>query len=140
MKTIQILLAEDNDGDVFLVREACRSSHLEFELNVVKDCVEAMKYLEQLGHAPDVQCPDIFLLDLNLPKGDGHQILYAFRAHHLCAHVPVVIVSSSDAPVDRTRAELLGASEYFRKPSDLQAFMRIGEVVSRLVHRDSKTQ
>lgn len=134
MKPLQVLLAEDNPGDVFLVREALREHQLEYKLKVITDAAEAERYLEMVGHALDAPCPDIFLLDLNLPKGDGHEILTSFRAHPLCSNVPVVVVTSSDAPADRTRAQLSGATEYFRKPSDLTEFLRLGAVVSRLVN------
>jgi CheY-like chemotaxis protein len=134
MKPVQVLLAEDNEGDVFLVHEALRAHGLQYQMDVVKDGSEVDSYLQRLSEAPESLCPNIFLLDLNLPKTDGYDILNKFRSHPQCADVPVLVVTSSDAPKDRHRAELLGATGYFRKPSDLSEFLELGAVVSRLVN------
>jgi CheY-like chemotaxis protein len=136
MKAIHVLLAEDNEGDVFLVQEALRFHKLEFQLHVARDGLAATRYIERLGHTPDAPCPDVFLLDLNLPKADGHDILNSLRAHPTCSKVPVIVVTSSDAPNDRRRAELLGASHYFRKPSDLTRFMALGALIREVVNEN----
>lgn len=133
MKSLNILLAEDNEADVYLVHEALRAHAMDYRLHVAIDGTEIERYLQRLGNAPDAPCPDIFLLDLNLPQTDGHDVLKRFRAHPLCERVPVVIVTSSDAPRDRKRAELLGANAYFRKPSNLQEFMELGRVIKDAV-------
>jgi CheY-like chemotaxis protein len=133
MKAIHVLVAEDNEGDVFLVREALRFHNLEFQLHVAPDGLAAMRYIDDLGHTPEAPCPDVFLLDLNLPKVDGHDVLNTLRAHPRCSRVPVIIVTSSDAPKDRERAELLGATHYFRKPSDLTEFMALGAIIREAV-------
>jgi two-component system, chemotaxis family, response regulator Rcp1 len=112
MKVLNILLAEDNDADVYLVHEALRAHAVEYQLHLAIDGTEIEHYLQRLGNTPDAPCPDVFLLDLNLPKTDGHDVLNQFRAHPLCTTVPVVIVTSSDAPRDRKRAERLGANVY----------------------------
>ena len=135
MKAIHVLVAEDNEGDVFLVEEALRFHKLEFQLHVAADGLAAIRYIENLGHTPEAACPDVLLLDLNLPKVDGHDILNALRAHPRCSKVPVIIVTSSDAPKDRRRAELLGVTHYFRKPSDLAEFMALGAVVREAISR-----
>ena len=128
-----MLLAEDNKGDVFLVHEALRAHGLEYEMYVAADGLEVERYLKRLGKTPDAPYPHVFLLDLNLPKADGYDILNNFRSNPECAHVPVIIVTSFDAPKDRQRAELLGATTYFRKPSDLMEFISLGEVVKKVV-------
>ena len=130
---LKVLLAEDNEGDVFLVREALQAHGLEYEIYVAADGLDVERYLERLGQAPDAPLPDVFLLDLNLPKADGYDILNSFRAHPECVHVPVIIITSSDAPKDRHRAELLGATTYFRKPSNLMEFISLGEVVKKVI-------
>ena len=140
MKLLNILLAEDNEADVYLVREALQTHAIEYRLHVAVDGTEIERYLERLGTTPDAPCPDVFLLDLNLPQTDGHDVLNRFRAHPLCASVPVVIVTSSDAPKDRKRAELLGASFYFRKPSDLLEFMELGRVIKEAVREPATSQ
>ncbi|HYI97088.1 MAG TPA: response regulator [Bryobacteraceae bacterium] len=136
MKTLRVLLVEDNQGDVFLVEEALRAHNLQFKLDVVADGVDVNRYIERIGAIPDAPCPDVFLLDLNLPKGDGHEILNNFRGNPKCSATPVIIITSSDAPKDRQRAERLGASAYFRKPSDLAEFMQLGAIIRSVVdHR-----
>jgi chemotaxis family two-component system response regulator Rcp1 len=130
---MNILLAEDNDADVFLVHEALRAHAIEYELRVLTNGTEVEQYFELLGKVAAARCPDVFLLDLNLPQTDGHDVLRQFRAHYLCSTVPVIIVTSSDAPKDRELAELLGANAYFRKPSDLEEFMKLGIVIKAVV-------
>jgi CheY-like chemotaxis protein len=90
------------------------------------------RYLQRLGKAPDAPCPDIILLDLNLPKAHGYELFEMFRANRLCTQTPVIIVTSSSAPRDRERAGALGAARYFCKPSDLEEFMELGSVIREL--------
>ena len=130
---VQILLAEDNQGDVLLVREALKEHHVEHELHVVKHGLQAERYIKRIGEASDAPCPDVLLLDLNLPHRDGHELLQLFRAHPLCAATPVIVVTSSDAEKDRKRAAELGATRYFRKPADIDEFIRLGAVVREVV-------
>jgi CheY-like chemotaxis protein len=130
--TIQILLAEDNPGDVLLVRDALESEHLDFELTVKRDGHEMLKFLEFI-ESGQALCPGIVLLDLNLPKYSGAFLLERFRESSVCAHVPVVIVTSSDSQKDRQTATRLRASGYFRKPSDYDEFMRLGGIVRALL-------
>lgn len=130
---LQIVLAEDNNGDVILIREALKEHKVQHELHVVKDGVEAARYIQQAGQSQDVPCPDILLLDLNLPKKSGHELLELIRAHPCCAKTPVIIVTSSDAERDRKLAAELGATRYFRKPSDIDEFMRLGAIVREVV-------
>lgn len=129
----QILLAEDNPGDVFLVQRALETYHIEHQLHVVKDGAEALDYLTRMGTVGRVPCPDLLLLDLNLPKVDGPQVLKHFRQHPECAQTPVIVVSSSNAERDRARLAPLGISGYFRKPTDLEAFLQLGAVVQEVV-------
>ena len=133
MKTLRVLLVEDNQGDVLLIEEALRAHNLQFKLDVVADGIDVKRYLERIGTIPDAPCPDVFLLDLNLPKGDGHEILNNFRGNPKCSAAPVIIITSSDAPKDRQRAERLGASAYFRKPSDLAEFMELGAIIRGVI-------
>jgi CheY-like chemotaxis protein len=134
MDLLKVLLAEDNRGDVFLVRAALKEHHIDHELMVVADGARAINYIERIG-APDAPCPDVFLLDLNLPKADGHQVLEHFRAHPMCQTTPVIVVTSSDTPSDRQRAQHLGAARYFRKPSEIDEFLQLGAVIKEVVAR-----
>ena len=138
MKPVQVFLAEDNKGDVFLVHEALQTHGVAYEMNVAANGPEVSRYLELLAADPSMSCPDVVLLDLNLPSGDGHELLQRFRAHPQCAHVPVIIVTSSDAPKDRQRAERLGATDFFRKPSDLTEFLCLGQMVKNIMSGGEK--
>ncbi len=130
---LQILLAEDNEGDVMLVEQALAEHEIVHELYVVKDGDEALGYVAGMGSGDGPPCPDVLLLDLNLPKVDGPQVLKHFRQHPACAQTPVIVVTSSDAPRDRERVKALGANAYFRKPSDFTEFMALGALVKELL-------
>jgi len=133
---LHILLAEDNLGDVFLVRRALKEHRVAHELHLVRDGAEALEFVNSMGQSRQSPCPDLILLDLNLPKVDGHNVLTAFRKHPDCAHTPVIVVTSSDAPGDRARLANLGISHYFRKPSDYNAFLGLGAIVRKVVEHN----
>ncbi len=131
-RKLSILLAEDNRGDVLLVEEALAHHGLDFDLVVHRDGEAMMGAIERID-AGELPCPDVMLLDLNLPKRNGEQLLRRMRASPLCGTVPVIIVTSSDAPRDREATSRLGVSRYFRKPSNYDEFLRLGEVVRAVV-------
>jgi len=133
---IHVLLAEDNPGDVLLVEQALDEHHLEYKLLVAKDGAEALGLVARMGAPGDVPCPDIILLDLNLPKASGTQVLVELRSHPSCAHTPVIVVSSSDAQKDRDQVEQLGIARYFRKPFEFDAYMELGAVVRQVLEKD----
>jgi CheY-like chemotaxis protein len=125
-----ILLAEDNDGDVFLVRRALEKRGLSHELVVAHNGEEAMIWLN--ANACKEQChvtPNLILLDLNLPRVDGGQLLSHIRKTDTFSRTPVIVLTSSDSPKDRQMAMDLGANLYFRKPTDLASFMDLGRIV-----------
>jgi chemotaxis family two-component system response regulator Rcp1 len=128
-RIIRILLAEDNEGDVFLVRRALEKRGLKHELTLARNGEEALQLLDQAENDPKSEAPDLILLDLNLPKVDGAQVLSRIRRTGAFSGVPVIILTSSDSPKDRESALELGANLYFRKPTDLQSFMHLGEAV-----------
>ncbi len=133
MRLLHILLAEDNHGDILLVCEALREHRIKHELQVAKDGQQALDYMARMGKAGGLPCPDVMLLDLNLPKADGPTVLKEFRRHPECAHVPVIVVTSSDSPLDRTRMAQLGINRYFRKPTDYADYMQLGAIVREVV-------
>ncbi len=135
---LQILLAEDNPGDVLLVQEALQEHQIEHQLHVVEDGAKALEYLSQLGKSTGAPCPDVLLLDLNLPKVDGTQVLAEFRKHPECVHMPVIVITSSGAQRDRARVSELGVARYFKKPSDFDEFLRLGAVVREVVAERSE--
>jgi CheY-like chemotaxis protein len=138
MKDLQILLAEDNLGDILLVQEALESHRVPHALHVVRDGDEALAFAH-MGEPGGVPCPDVVLLDLNLAKVDGPELLAEFRKNPRCAETPVIVVTSSDADADRARMESLRVARYFRKPSDLEEFMQLGAVVLEVVNTQGLT-
>jgi CheY-like chemotaxis protein len=129
----QILIVEDAEPDVLLVREALERAGLEFELRVLDDGEKASDFIDTLEQDGTTVCPHLVLLDLNLPKMTGGQVLRRLRQSPACGQVPVVILTSSDSPKDKAEARQLKATEYFRKPSRLDEFMRLGQVVRNLL-------
>jgi DNA-binding response OmpR family regulator len=122
-----ILLIEDNEGDVGLVREALQEHGVEGELTVIGDGSTAVGFIADLDHKPE-DCPDLVILDLNLPRLPGREVLKAMRQSQKCRDVKVVILSSSDAAQDKAQATALGASRYIKKPLRLDEFLRLGAI------------
>lgn len=126
---ITILLAEDNPGDVFLVRRALEKHGLETELVIVEEGQAALRYMDKVDADGSVVAPALALLDLNLPRANGNRILTRIRQSPRAGGIPIIIVTSSDSPLDRAAAAKLGATGYFQKPGDLAGFMQLGQVV-----------
>jgi two-component system, chemotaxis family, response regulator Rcp1 len=139
MCPLQILLAEDNPGDVLLVAAALEEHHIEHELKVAHDGEEALAFFAHMGQPDSPPCPDLVLLDLNLPRLDGFEILTEFRKHPLCGRTPVIVVSSSDTPTERRRMAELGVVQYFQKPGDLDAYMKLGAIVRATMSERANT-
>jgi CheY-like chemotaxis protein len=131
----QIVLAEDNPADVGLVRHALREHQVECNLRVIGDGDEVLSFINNLDLDSKVPCPDLLLLDLHLPKRDGREILKHLRASERCGQTPVVVLTSSDSPSDRRDAERNAALHYFRKPSSLEEFMKLGIIVRSVIDR-----
>ena len=124
-RPIQILLVEDSPGDVLLTREALRDARVPNELNVVGDGEEAMRYLRHEGEFADRPKPDIVLLDLNLPRKDGREVLEEVKSDPELRRIPVIVLTTSSADGDVLRAYDAHANSYIRKPVDLEKFMRV---------------
>jgi CheY-like chemotaxis protein len=140
MNRLNILLAEDNPGDILLVREALAEHRIEHELHVVTDGEQALQFIAQMGRPAGIPCPDLFLLDINLPKADGPTVLQAFRKHSECEETPVIVVTSSDTVKERAQLTALGISHYFRKPLDLAGFMALGSVIRQVMADPVETE
>lgn len=132
---VRILLAEDNDGDVYLVRRALERNGLGYNLVVARNGEEALDLLRDTEHGPPAAMPELILLDLNLPRIDGAQILSHIRKTQAFKETPVIVLTSSDSPKDRELALRLGASMYFRKPTDLTSFMMLGRVIQETAQK-----
>ena len=126
-RKLKILLAEDNPGDVFLVRRALDYHRIDYELSLATDGEEALALVRR---AEDGELSiDLMLVDLNLPRYDGGQIVAAARSSKALGKTPIILLTSSDSPYDRSRLIELGASLYFHKPTDLGLFMEVGKLV-----------
>jgi len=122
-RPVEILLVEDNPGDERLTREALKEGKVYSNLHWVKDGVEAMEFLRRQGKYQDVPRPDIILLDLNLPKKDGREVLQDIKNDHELKRIPVVVLTTSKAEEDVLRTYNLHANCYVTKPVDLEKFI-----------------
>jgi CheY-like chemotaxis protein len=122
--TIDILLVEDNPADVRLTREALRDSRMPSRLHVARDGVQAMTFLREALSAKS-GTPDLMLLDLNLPKKDGRDVLREVKADRALEHIPVVVLTTSSAEQDVQQSYLLRANAFITKPADLDRFFEV---------------
>ncbi len=129
----RILLVEDNPGDVELFRLALRKAGLDCVLTVLDDGADALALVRQQGNYADLDAPDLVVLDLNVPKYDGVEILEAMRANPAFGDVRVAILSSSSSPRERVKIEKFHISRYITKPLDLDEFLRIGVILKELL-------
>ncbi|MBE2183332.1 MAG: response regulator [Anaerolineae bacterium] len=125
MEAIEILLVEDNPGDARLTREVLRDSKTHNNLTVVDDGVKALAYLRREGVYQGAPRPDIILLDLNLPRKDGREVLAEIKEDPILRRIPVVILTTSDDELDILQTYNLHANCYITKPVDFQQFITI---------------
>ena len=124
-RPIEILMVEDNPGDVRLAQEALREGRILNGLHVVGDGVEALAFLRRQGKYAEVVQPELILLDLNLPKKDGREVLMEIKEDPNLRRIPVVILTASKAEEDIIRTYDLHANCYISKPVDLDGFMEV---------------
>ena len=129
MEAIEILLIEDDPGDVRLTQEALKDSKLRNNLSVAEDGVEALAFLRREGQYADAPKPDIILLDLNLPRKDGREVLEEIKADEDLRRIPVVVMTTSDADEDILASYNLHANCYITKPVDMSRFMQIVKTI-----------
>ncbi len=122
---VEILLVEDNPGDVRLTQEVLRDGRVQNNMSVAKDGVDAISFLQQTGEYAGAPRPDIILLDLNLPKKDGREVLAEIKADSDLKNIPVVVLTTSSAEQDVFRSYDLHANCYITKPVDLDQFIRV---------------
>jgi len=122
---IEVLLVEDSPGDVRLTREAFKNAKVHVNLHVAADGTEAMAFLRREGKYADAPRPDLILLDLNLPKKDGREVLKEIKESPALKSIPVVILTTSASDVDILRSYLLHANCYISKPVDLSGFLKV---------------
>jgi CheY-like chemotaxis protein len=129
-KTINVLLVEDDPGDVLMTREAF-DEYLHNRLDVVTDGVDALAYLRRAEPYADRPRPDLILLDLNLPRRDGREVLQEIKADPDLRHIPVIILTTSQAEEDVLRSYQLHANAYVSKPVDFEGFI---EAIKQIDH------
>ena len=128
-RPIEILLVEDSAGDVRLTIEALKEAKVHNRLSVAEDGVEAMDFLRRKGKHAQAKRPDLILLDLNLPRKDGREVLKEIKADADLRRVPIVVLTTSSAEEDITKAYDCHANCYITKPVDFQKFMAVVKVI-----------
>lgn len=129
MKPIEILLVEDNPADVRLTKEAFQNSKITNELRVAVDGAAAIAYLELCGHGTDRALPDLILLDLNLPKLNGHEVLKRIKEHEVWKLIPVVVLTTSSAQKDIQDCYAQHVNCFITKPLGYDAFLEVVEQI-----------
>ncbi len=128
-KPVEILLVEDNEGDVGLIEEVFEEAKIRNNIHVAEDGEEAMLYLHGKGKFSGSPRPDIIILDLNLPKKDGREVLREIKEDNNLKNIPVVILTTSNAEKDILRAYDLHANAYITKPLDFDQFIKVVESI-----------
>ncbi len=128
-KSVQMLLVEDNPGDVRLTKETLRDAKVLLNLNVVGDGVEAMAFLRREGKYTSAPRPDLVLLDLNLPRKDGREVLAEIKQDPDLKRIPVVVLTISNAEEDILKSYNLYANAYVTKPLSLEQFAKITKAI-----------
>lgn len=128
-----MLVIEDNESDVFLIREAIDNASFPVSVRVVNDGEQAVRFFDLADQDMTIPCPALVILDINLPKKQGAEVLKHMRQSRRCGRALVIVASTSESVGDREQMESLGANRYFRKPSNYEQFMRLGEIVRSLL-------
>ncbi len=129
IKEIKILLVEDNEGDIVLTTQALKKANVTNGINVVKDGDEAMKFLRKEGKYEGAETPDLILLDINLPKMDGMEVLTEIKNDEALKSIPVVILTTSDSENDIIKSYNNHANCYITKPVDFRKFMEVVQMI-----------
>jgi CheY-like chemotaxis protein len=125
LATIDVLLVEDDPGDVLITREAFADNKVQNRLHVVSNGVDALAFLRGEGEYADTPTPDLILLDLNLPRMDGREVLAAIKEDETLRSIPVVVLTTSDSEEDVARSYSLHANAYVTKPVDFDRFIAV---------------
>ncbi|SDS78691.1 Response regulator receiver domain-containing protein [Gillisia sp. Hel1_33_143] len=125
MSPINILLVEDNEGDILLTTEALTEGKIANKVDVVKDGYEAILYLENKGRYVDAATPDLILLDVNLPKLNGHEVLEKIKSKDQLKHLPVIMLSTSSSSEDIMASYKNQVNCYITKPVEAEDFLRV---------------
>jgi two-component system, chemotaxis family, response regulator Rcp1 len=133
----RILVVEDNPGDVFLIRRALTKYSVDADLIEMRDGQAALEFVDKVDSDETIQAPNVALVDLNLPRATGTLVLARLKKSRRCWSAPVIMMTSSDSPLDQETARTLGAHAYFAKPSDLNGYLSLGGIVRRMLESAS---
>jgi len=120
---------EDNEADAFLIEEAIKMANLPVFLHVARNGEQATQFFDRADRSQDAPCPAVVILDINLPRKPGFEVLRHLRASKRCHDAHVIVVSTSNSPAERGQMADLGANDYFQKPSEFHNFMKLGDLV-----------
>ncbi len=134
---IPVVLVEDNRADVLIIEEAIALYGLPIDLQVLEDGAQAFEFIERAERDREVLCPRLLVLDLNLPKRSGKEVLQRIRESARCKDIPVLVITSSNSQKDRKSMAELGANHYFCKPSNYDDFLKVGHVLKMLLDQRS---
>ena len=129
-RTVEILLVDDNIGDVVLTKEALKGAEFSNRVSVVRDGFEALEFLRRTGKFANASRPDLILLDINMPRKNGCEVLEEVRCDEDLRLIPIVILTSSEAEDDIRRAYELGANCFVTKPADLDEMVRVVQAIN----------
>ncbi len=124
MKNVHILLVEDNEGDILLTLEALEEAKMKNTISVVKDGERAIQYVEKNGEYKDALPPDLIILDVNLPKLNGHEVLQYFKNSEAYKHIPIIMLTTSSSPKDINESYKNHVNCYITKPIDVDDFIK----------------
>lgn len=125
---------EDSKADLFLIRQAISAAQVDAAVSIVRDGHQAVEFIDKADASQDADCPDLVLLDLNLPKKNGIEVLRHMRESRVCRNAAVLVVTSSDSTSDREAVKALGFNGYFRKPSVYAEFMKLAPMIRELLN------
>ncbi|MEX2592307.1 MAG: response regulator [Anditalea sp.] len=125
MKSIHILLIEDNEGDILLTTEAFRDAKIYNTMSIARDGHEAILYLNKEGKHADAESPDLVLLDVNLPKKNGHEVLKYIKGSEKLKHIPVIMLTTSASENDIVKSYQNHANCYITKPVEVEDFLKV---------------
>ncbi len=125
MKGIHILLVEDNEGDILLTTEALKEGKVSNKVSVVRDGEEALDFLDKKGKYATEEVPDLILLDVNLPRKNGHEVLHYVKTNESIKHIPVIMLTTSSSDVDVKKSYTNHANCYITKPVESESFLNV---------------
>ena len=125
MEVIHILLVEDNDGDILLTKEALEYAKIHIKLSVAKDGNEAIEFVNKQGKHAEAEIPDLILLDINLPKKNGHEVLQYIKGDELLKHIPIIMLTTSSSERDINSTYNNYANCYITKPVEIDEFLSV---------------